>query len=74
MTLRVFYSFHEEFPTQLVRLQDAHWHPLLDWVRNTFDVEVVVYEGILNTRQPDATILKLGSIVAEYDQFKLAGQ
>ena len=33
-----------------------------------------MYEGILNTRQPDATILKLGSVVAEYDQFKLAGE
>ncbi|ORY72221.1 hypothetical protein BCR35DRAFT_315182 [Leucosporidium creatinivorum] len=64
--------FHEDFPHQLVAQQDAHWKPLLQWVRDTFNVEVQVYEGILNTRQPDATILKLGSIVAEYDQFKLA--
>lgn len=42
-------------------------------MRDTFKVEVKVYEGILNTRQTDDTILKLGAIVAEYDQFKLAG-
>lgn len=42
-------------------------------MRKTFDVEVKVYEGILNTKQADATILKLGSVVADYDMFKLAG-
>ncbi|GAA5905080.1 ATP synthase complex assembly protein ATP12 [Sporobolomyces salmoneus] len=64
--------FHEDFPDRLVKLQEEHWGPLLDWVRKTFDVEVRVYEGILNTKQPDATILKLGSVVADYDMFKLA--
>ncbi|GAA5958690.1 hypothetical protein JCM21900_001555 [Sporobolomyces salmonicolor] len=64
--------FHEEFPATLVKLQEAHWKPLIDWVCKTYDVEVRIYEGILNTRQPDATILKLGSVVADYDQFKLA--
>jgi chaperone required for assembly of F1-ATPase len=67
-------SFHEDFPERLVKLQEDHWEPLLQWVRDKFDVEVRVYEGILNTKQPDATILKLGSVVADYDQFKLAGK
>jgi ATP synthase mitochondrial F1 complex assembly factor 2 len=66
-------SFHEDFPHQLVAQQDAHWKPLLQWVRDTYMVDVKVYEGILNTKQTDATILKLGAIVGEYDQFKLAG-
>lgn len=64
--------FHEEFPTHLVKLQDEHWKPLIDWASTTFDVEVKTYEGILNTKQPEKTILKLGSIVGDYDQFKLA--
>lgn len=67
-------SFHEEFPEQLVKLQEAHWKGLIDWVRKTYDVEIQIYEGILNTRQSDATILKLGAVVAKYDQFKLAGE
>ncbi|CEQ39722.1 SPOSA6832_01249 [Sporobolomyces salmonicolor] len=62
----------DTFPATLVKLQEAHWKPLIDWVCKTYDVEIRIYEGILNTRQPDATILKLGSVVADYDQFKLA--
>ncbi|GAA5843915.1 hypothetical protein JCM3766R1_006102 [Sporobolomyces carnicolor] len=64
--------FHEDFPDRLVKLQQEHWEPLLEWVRKTFAVELRVYEGILNTKQPDATILKLGSVVADYDMYKLA--
>lgn len=66
-------SFHEEFPQRLVKLQDAHWKPLIEWVEKTYDVKINLYEGILNTRQPDATILKLGSVVSDYDAYKLAG-
>lgn len=66
-------SFHEEFPPQLVALQDEHWKPLLDWVRTTFQVKVSIYEGILGNKQPDDTILKLGAVVEGYDQFQLAG-
>jgi len=69
-----FLSFHEDFPERLVQLQQKHWSPLLEWVRSTYSVELNVYEGILNTKQPDATILKLGSVVADYDAFKLAGK
>ncbi|SCZ97618.1 BZ3500_MvSof-1268-A1-R1_Chr4-3g07303 [Microbotryum saponariae] len=64
--------FHEEEPDHLVKLQDAHWNPLLDWVRKTYDVELIKYEGILNTKQPDPTIVKLGGVVADYDEYKLA--
>ncbi|GAA5826063.1 hypothetical protein JCM5353_004199 [Sporobolomyces roseus] len=64
--------FHEDFPERLVQLQEKHWSPLLEWVRSNYSVELNVYEGILNTKQPDATILKLGSVVADYDAFKLA--
>ncbi|KDE04284.1 hypothetical protein MVLG_05312 [Microbotryum lychnidis-dioicae p1A1 Lamole] len=64
--------FHEEEPDHLVTLQDAHWNPLLDWVRKTYDVELIKYEGILNTKQPDPTIVKLGGVVADYDEYKLA--
>lgn len=66
-------SFHEEFPEQLVKLQDAHWKPLIAWVSKTFDVEIQIYEGILGTKQPLDTITKLGIIADGYDQYKLAG-
>ncbi|GAA6004882.1 ATP synthase complex assembly protein ATP12 [Rhodotorula paludigena] len=64
--------FHEASPERLVKLQDAHWKPLIKWVEETYDVKVNLYEGILNTKQPDATILKLGSVVSDFDHFKLA--
>lgn len=67
------FSFHETFPDRLVKLQDAHWIPLIEWVEKTYDVKIELYESILNTRQPDATVLKLGSVVSDFDAFKLAG-
>lgn len=67
------FSFHEEYPPQLVKLQDAHWKPLIEWVSKTFDVEVQIYEGILGTKQSAATIKKLGEVADAYDQYKLAG-
>lgn len=57
-----------------MRLQDAHWKPLLEWVSKTYDVKVDVYEGILGTKQPDATIKKLGEVANTFDHFKLAGE
>ncbi|BGP37848.1 ATP synthase mitochondrial F1 complex assembly factor 2 [Rhodotorula kratochvilovae] len=64
--------FHESFPERLTRLQDAHWKPLIAWVEKTYDVKIELYEGILNTKQRDSTILKLGSVASGFDHFKLA--
>ncbi|GAA5968029.1 hypothetical protein JCM11641_003706 [Rhodosporidiobolus odoratus] len=64
--------FHESFPDRLVKLQDAHWKPLIAWVEETYGVKINLYEGILNTKQSDATILKLGTEVSGFDHFKLA--
>lgn len=65
-------SFHEEYPEQLVKLQDAHWKPLIAWVSKTFDVQVDIYDRILGTKQSAATIEKLGAVVGKYNQFQLA--
>ena len=67
------FSFHEDYPPQLVKLQDEHWKPLLAWVSSTFNVQVKTYEGILGNKQADDTSLKLGAVVEGYDQFRLAG-
>ena len=66
------HSFHEEYPTQLVAQQTQHWDPLLAWARTTFDVDIIVYDGLLGTRQPAPTVLTLGTVVASYDAFRLA--
>ncbi|KAK4701594.1 hypothetical protein P7C70_g4635, partial [Phenoliferia sp. Uapishka_3] len=64
--------FHEDYPQQLVALQDEHWKPLIAWVSKTFDVKVDIYEGILGNKQPADTVAKLAAVVGSYDQFKLA--
>ncbi|GAA5848461.1 hypothetical protein JCM8547_004521 [Rhodosporidiobolus lusitaniae] len=64
--------FQEPEPERLTRLQDLHWQPLIAWVEKRYDVKINLYEGILNTRQPDATVLKLGAAVSAFDHFKLA--
>lgn len=47
--------FHEDYPPQLVTLQSDHWDPLLEWARNTFNVEIHKFESILSNKQPEAT-------------------
>jgi len=64
--------FYEDYPPQLERLQAEHWDPLLDWTRKTFDVEINKFESILLNSQPDATKEKLGSVLAEFDQWEMA--
>ncbi|CED83084.1 F1-ATP synthase assembly protein [Phaffia rhodozyma] len=64
--------FHETHPTQLVRLQNERWVPILDWVREAFKVEVNVFGSVLMSRQPPKTVEVLREAVMEFPSWKLA--
>ncbi|ORZ31044.1 hypothetical protein BCR44DRAFT_55773 [Catenaria anguillulae PL171] len=64
--------FHEEFPEELVRLQQAHWDPLLDWARTHFSVAIHTTNSLLGTRQPDHTSATLRTHIEQYSPLQLA--
>ncbi|KAG6845190.1 hypothetical protein H0H87_012747 [Tephrocybe sp. NHM501043] len=65
--------FYQNYPPQLERLQAEHWDPLLDWARKTYDVEIHKAESLLFSSQPEATKGKFRKVIAEFDQWQMAG-
>ncbi|KZT24116.1 ATP12-domain-containing protein, partial [Neolentinus lepideus HHB14362 ss-1] len=59
-------------PEALARLQKAHWDPLLDWARTTFDVPIHTFFSVLSSSQPKETSDKLAEVLAEFDSWQLA--
>ena len=66
-------SFHQDSPKTLVKLQDAHWKPLLSWIRDELGLEIRVHESIFSADQPEETKIRLGEVVKAFDEWQLAG-
>ena len=60
-------------PLDLVALQAAHWDPLLDWARETFDADLQVTVGVIPVAQPPASLAALKAEVMALDRFEMAG-
>jgi chaperone required for assembly of F1-ATPase len=58
-------------PLDLAQRQEEQWQPLLEWVRNRYDVGLEVTTGLMAVRQPDRSIESLRRIVAAADDFSL---
>ena len=67
-------SFHEDMPSALVRLQDLHWKPLLDWVQKDLNIEVKVHTSLLGTDQPAETKTRIAETLKSFDEWQLAGR
>ena len=65
--------YRAEAPRELTARQAAAWDPLLDWVRDRYDVRIETVTGIMHRPQPAATLARLGEAVASRDAFALAG-
>lgn len=66
-------SFHHDDPEQLVKLQQAHWDPLIEWARNAFDIEIHIHRSVLFNSQPEQTRRVLGDVLAQMDPWEMAG-
>jgi hypothetical protein len=66
-------SFHQGYPESLVRLQNEHWDPLLNWARDTFDIELLTSDSLSLNVQPEATKRKLDDVLQGFDPWKMAG-
>lgn len=65
--------YRAEGPAPLVARQERIWDPLLGWAQTRYDIRFTLVTGIMHRPQPDATLARLGGIVAAYDPFMLAG-
>jgi chaperone required for assembly of F1-ATPase len=63
--------YRAEAPRDLVERQDRLWQPLVDWVTASFGVELRVTCGVIPVAQPDATLLRLGEVLARYDDMQI---
>ncbi|EJU05482.1 ATP12-domain-containing protein [Dacryopinax primogenitus] len=64
--------FHEHHHPSLVRLQDAHWKPIIDWAQEKFGVEIRIFTDLMGNVQPPETRKALGDWIAKYDAWQLA--
>ncbi|KAI8062141.1 hypothetical protein BC940DRAFT_244679 [Gongronella butleri] len=64
--------YHEDFPEQLVKLQDKYWTPVIDWVAQKYNVEIKTTTDIFAVQQPEETKQKLRTVVEEMDNLELA--
>jgi chaperone required for assembly of F1-ATPase len=58
-------------PTELIRLQNALWNPLLDWLADRHGVQLKTTEGILAVTQPREALDRLAKLVAAMDVWRL---
>lgn len=66
-------SFHQDYPDTLVKLQKKHWDPILDWARDTFEIQIHTSDSIFSTPQPAETFAKLDRVISELDPWQMAG-
>jgi len=64
--------FHEDEPEALVRLQEAHWLPLVEWINETFGTDVKIFSDLLGNKQSQLAHDKLGAVLDAYDPWQLA--
>ena len=67
------FSFHQDYPDHLVRLQDDHWNPLLTWARDTFNIELCTSQSVLFGAQPDASKEIIDEALQKFDSWQMAG-
>ena len=56
-----------------MELQKKHWNPILDWARDTFEIQIHTSNSIFSTPQPTETFAKLDRVISELDPWQMAG-
>ncbi|KAI9056872.1 ATP12-domain-containing protein [Trametes sanguinea] len=64
--------YHADEPAGLVRLQEAHWKPIIDWAQETFEVEIKVSDSLVVPPQSPETMKKFKRILTTLTPAELA--
>ena len=59
-------------PGELVKAQEKHWDPVLDWAKTALGAPLVLAEGVKHVAQPEASLARLKQAFAGRDTFSLA--
>jgi chaperone required for assembly of F1-ATPase len=66
--------YRADSPEALVRLQNRHWNPILDWAHETLGARMTLAEGVVFVEQPSQSIEALRRhVVSRSETFRLAG-
>jgi chaperone required for assembly of F1-ATPase len=63
--------YRAEGPADLVAKQAEQWDPLIDWLRERYDVSLQVAAGVMAIRQSEAALAALTRVVAAQDDLRL---
>ena len=63
--------YRAEGPADLIARQAAAWDPLLDWLRERYDVSLRVAAGVMAIQQSDLALTTLTRVVAAQDDLRL---
>ncbi|KAI0695419.1 ATP12-domain-containing protein [Cerioporus squamosus] len=64
--------YHADSPEVLVKLQETHWKPILDWARSTFNVDIAVSDSFLVPTQPQETLKKFEEVLSKFSPWEMA--
>ncbi|SPO23041.1 related to ATP12 - F1F0-ATPase complex assembly protein [Ustilago trichophora] len=64
--------FQEPQPSSLVKLQTAHWDPLLSHINKTYSLSITPFTGLLGGTHPPGTLSTFTNYLSKLDPFDLA--
>lgn len=63
--------YREDSEQELINLQTEQWQPVLDWLSDTYGIQLRSTSGILPIAQSDSNIAKIKAIVSEFSDHEL---
>ncbi|OZJ03544.1 hypothetical protein BZG36_04170 [Bifiguratus adelaidae] len=64
--------YHQDFPENLVQMQETHWKPVIDWVQEQYNVDIKVTTGLAAVSQSAETKAKLTEVLNDMSALELA--
>ncbi|KAI0668531.1 hypothetical protein C8Q78DRAFT_265519 [Trametes maxima] len=65
-------SYHADEPAVLVKLQNEHWKPILDWAQETFGVDIKVSDSLFVPSQSPETLRKFEEVLNNLSPWEMA--
>jgi len=63
--------YRAEGPSELIKRQAQTWDPLIDWLRERYDVALTTANGVIAVQQSEAGLAALGRVVEAQDDLRL---
>ena len=64
--------YRTQGPSGLVKSQEQHWDPVLDWAKAALGAPLFLAESIVHVAQPEASLERLKEALVGCDAFSLA--